>query len=151
MLNPYPEPQFKRYIPSYNSRNISKTTFEISPKPCRPCISKASKTQFWPLLYRLALPKGSARRNLLLDHLAEDTCCQASSASEPTYLQTSPSGITFTVRRHALLESTVIVVIAWRFQHYARRHTSTRILLIFRHTGQIAHFKLGIKTRNELH
>jgi len=43
VLNPYPEPQLKGYVPSHNSRNTSKPTFEISSKPCRPHTSKASK------------------------------------------------------------------------------------------------------------
>jgi len=55
MLNPYPEPQLKGYVPSHNSRNTSKPTFEISPKPCRPHPSKASKTQAIPMHYRLTL------------------------------------------------------------------------------------------------
>ncbi|QCD89853.1 hypothetical protein DEO72_LG4g803 [Vigna unguiculata] len=46
VLNPYLEPQLKRYILSYNSRNTSKPTFEISSKPCRPRTSKTSKTHF---------------------------------------------------------------------------------------------------------
>jgi len=44
VLNSYPESQLKGYILSHNSKNTSKPTFEISPKPCRPRISKASKT-----------------------------------------------------------------------------------------------------------
>jgi len=44
VLNAYPEPQLKGYVPSHNSRNTSKPIFDISPKPCRPRTSKASKS-----------------------------------------------------------------------------------------------------------
>jgi len=55
MITPYPEPQLKGYVSSHSSRNTSKSTFEISPKPCRPHTSKVGKTQTWPLHYRLVL------------------------------------------------------------------------------------------------
>ncbi|QCD89591.1 hypothetical protein DEO72_LG4g537 [Vigna unguiculata] len=51
----YPKPQLKGYVLRHNSRNTSKLTFEISPKPCRQRTSKVSKTQALPLHYRLAM------------------------------------------------------------------------------------------------
>jgi len=48
------EPQLKGYVSSHNSRNTSKPTFEISPKPCRPRTFKASKLLL-PHQYCLAL------------------------------------------------------------------------------------------------
>jgi len=39
--NPYFEPQLKGYVLNHNSRNTSKPTFEISPKPYRSHKSKA--------------------------------------------------------------------------------------------------------------
>jgi len=110
VLNPHPEPQLKGYIPSHNSRNTSKPTFEISPKPCRPRIYKISKAQFLPLQYRHAYT--------LLDHLAGDTCRQAPSASEPTDLHTSPSGTTFTTRRYSLQNLILLVAITWWVNHH---------------------------------
>ena len=55
VLNPYPEPQLKEYVLSHNSRNTSKSTFEISPKPYRPRTPITSKTYFLPLQYCLVL------------------------------------------------------------------------------------------------
>jgi len=42
VLNPYPEQQIKGYVPSHNSRNTNKPTFEESPKRCR---SRTTKTR----------------------------------------------------------------------------------------------------------
>ncbi|QCD96678.1 hypothetical protein DEO72_LG6g1385 [Vigna unguiculata] len=56
MLNPYPKPQLKGYVPSHNSRNTNKPTFEISSKPCRPRTSKTSKNT----LFASALSPGTA-------------------------------------------------------------------------------------------
>ena len=55
VLNPYPEPQFNGYVSSHSSRNTSKLTFEVSPKPCRPCTLKTSKTPSCCNTCRLAL------------------------------------------------------------------------------------------------
>jgi len=66
VLNLYPKSQLKGYVRSHNSRNTSKPTFEVSPKPCRSRISKACKT---------LLPQQS--------HLALLTSRQAQSASKP--------------------------------------------------------------------
>jgi len=54
MLNPYPKPQLKGYVPIHNSRNTNKPTFKISPKPCRSRTSKALQTHL-PHQYCLAL------------------------------------------------------------------------------------------------
>jgi len=79
VLNPYLEPQLKRYVPSHNSRNTSKSTFEVSSKPCRPCTSKAITTL---LLHSIAWGgTQGARRIMLPNRLAGDTCRKAPSTS----------------------------------------------------------------------
>jgi len=111
VLNPYPEPQLKRYVLSHNSRNTSKSTFEITQKPCRPCKSQASKA---PMLHKIAwLILRSARRNALPNRLARDACRQAPLHSLP--LQVSHGGTTFTVRRHTFLLPSTFTTVAWRF------------------------------------
>jgi len=43
VLNPYPKPQLKGYVPSHNSRNTTKPTFEISPKSRKPHTIQSKK------------------------------------------------------------------------------------------------------------
>ena len=94
VLNPYPEPQLKGYVPSHNSKNTSKPTFEISLKPCKPrTIKQANHFCLTNIAWHYSQV---VRRKRLLDRLARDTYRQAPSASEPIVLQTSSGGTTFT-------------------------------------------------------
>jgi len=59
VLNPYPEPQLKGYVPSHNSRNTSNPTFEASPKSLVDHAYRVNNTN-------IAVVKSSSRGHVLL-------------------------------------------------------------------------------------
>jgi len=94
VFNPYLVPQVKGYVLSHNSRNTSKPVFEISSKPCRPCISKSCKTT-----------------SVVATSLGVALSRQAQHTSR------SPIGETRTVRRQASVHPLFVGIARWDTPH----------------------------------
>ncbi|QCD93561.1 hypothetical protein DEO72_LG5g1636 [Vigna unguiculata] len=98
MLNPYPKPQLKGYIPSHNSRNTSKPTFKVSLKPCRPHTSQANhNTSLASTLSPGATPESQGETRFQ-NAWWGTRAARRQAPLNPLLLQVSPGGTTLTAK-----------------------------------------------------
>jgi len=90
VLKPYLEPRLKGYVPSHNLRNTSKSTFEVSLKPCRPrTLKQATCFCLTKITWRCTRV---TRRNRPLVRLGGTRTARRQAPLKSLCLQVSPNG-----------------------------------------------------------
>jgi len=133
VLNPYPKPQLRGYVPSHNSRNTSKPTFKVSLKPCRSHTSIVRT----PILLHASRPLGEGRVPpmkipTLQTPLGGPTLTDRRTHSRsPLTQQLLLGGTTFIIRRYLHQNVTVSWLSPGDSNPAAKRYTSNIHLIAF--------------------